>query len=184
VSLLQSVMSIATLFLLVGCIGWFAVRSSRFINTLAHADGKLLWRLATASLVWVLVAAIAYAAGAQNYFVLGQLASVVAFVRFHPNWQLGIVLAILGLPPAIAGFTNSLYWPAHTVSQALLLDHSIAVIFSGALASGYAFFLCGVGSFLWGNAVGFPLRVSPRNATPFTVESEAPEHVTQIGPAP
>jgi hypothetical protein len=182
--LLQTVVSIVTLFLLVGCLVWLAVRFSRFTTHLAHAGGKLQWRIAVASLVWVSVSAIAYALGAQNYFLLGQLASVVAFVRFHPNWQLGIAMVGVGLPLAIAGFVNSLYWPSHSISEVLLLNHSIGAIFGGALASGYAFFLCGALSFLWGKAVGFPSSLSLRNGAPFTVESEAPEHVTHIGPAP
>jgi len=108
----------------------------------------------------------------------------VALIRFHANWQLGRALLIAGFIPALAGFLNSLFWPPHSVSETLLLSPSIGAIFGGALATGYALFLCGAVSFVWGKAVGYPAPESRRNGAPFTVETEAPEHVIQIGRAP
>ena len=160
-------------------LAWIGYRLIRFSVVLGKADsaGKIRWLISALS--WISVSALTYWLGAKNYFVLGGAAAIVALVRFHPNWGTGLVLIIVGLPSAISGFVNSLFWPSHSVTQVLLLDSSISVIFSGSLATGYGFFLCGIVSIIWGLVVGegFPKTKSLRNGAPFTTESETPEHV-------
>ena len=115
-------------------------------------------RVFIAVATWLLVSALAWWLGAKNYIVLGQGASIVAFTRAHPNWKLGLVLFLVGLPFAASGFFNSLFWPSHSLKDVLLLDPSIGLIFGGALATGYACFFCGTLSVIWGCAVGYPPR--------------------------
>ena len=161
---------------------WFIYRVAHLSLALGKADRSKKIRWLISALAWSAISTLIYWVGAKNYFVLGGAAAIVAFVRFHPNWGIGLVLILVGLPSAIAGFVNSLFWPAHSVTQVLLLDSSISIIFSGSLATGYGFFLCGIVSIAWGLVVGegIPKTKSLRNGAPFTTESETPDHVIHL----
>jgi hypothetical protein len=182
---MQALQPIACLLMIVLALGWFVWFLARLVRVsvkFTYADRAIQIRWFISLLVWVAVSALASWLGAKNHFVLGGGASVVAFVRFHPNWGVGLVLLMIGLPSAISGFLCSLFWPSHSVAEILLLDSSISVIFTGSIATGYGFFVCGAVSIIWGLIVGegFPIVQHARNGAPFTVESEAPEHVVQI----
>jgi len=182
---MQGLESIVCLLMIVAALGWFIWLLARLVRVgvkLSYSDRAIQIRWIVSLLVWVAVSALASWLGAKNSFVLGGGASIVALVRFHPNWGVGLVLLLVGLPSAISGFVCSLFWPSHSVAEILLLDSSISVIFTGSLATGYGFFVCGAVSIIWGLLVGdgFPIVQHLRNGAPFTVESEAPDHVVQI----
>lgn len=178
---MDALQSILWLIVAGGGLVWFVHRLVRLSVSLVKADSVKTTRWFISLLVWVAASTLAYWFGAKNFFVLGGVASTIALVRFFPNWGIGLVLFLVGLPYAIGGFICSLFWPSHSVKEVLLLDSSISVIFTGSLATGYGLFLCAVVSIVWGLAIGegFPKTRSARNGAPFTVESEVPDHVIQ-----
>ena len=182
---MQALESFACLLIIVAALVWFIWLLARVVRTgvkLNYADRAIKIRWFISLLVWAAVSTTASWLGAKNYFVLGGGAFIVALVRFHPNWGMGVVLLLVGLPSAISGFLCSLFWPSHSIAEILLLDSSISVYFTGSLATGYGFFVCGAISIIWGLLVGegFPIVKHARNGAPFTVESESPDHVLQI----
>ena len=98
---------------------------------------------ATFSIVWL------YANRIDLPLLLSEGAFFIALICFHPDRQIALVLLIIGVASVFAGIFGSMSWPRHSsLMEAILLDPSISMICRGRTSAGYAFLICGAGSYL------------------------------------